>query len=394
MALQHLALDAITPAQLTRLVETKSRESAVIDYKQAFALSSDEQKREFLFDVASFANTDGGDLVYGIRAVDGIPEEIVGLADFIADNELLRMEDMLRSGIVPRLSGVGFQIVNAPSSRPVLIVRVPRGLATPHLVKTGSWTKFYGRNSAGKYELDVTEIRRAFLASEGVFNRLRDFRLERLRRLLRNDVGVNHASQRRLVLHVVPVATLREEMNFTLPQLLTARKDQTRPLGEINSWGPRYNFDGVLIESTANDRTILSSLQLFRNGVIEAVDASCVQHWEDKPILPAFLIEKAIREGFDGLLDYLKNLGVPPPFVICMSLLNVRGLAIIRGPQFSHSGITPIGQDNLILPEVTVPELPVTVDEVFRPLFDLIWNACGYSRSFHYDEHGKWNPKM
>ncbi len=392
MALQHLALDAVTAAELTRLVETKARESAVIDYKQAFALGTDEQKREFLFDVASFANADGGDLIYGIRALDGVPEEIIGLADFIADKELLRMEDMLRAGISPRLSGVGFQVVAAPNGRPVLIVRVPRGLATPHLVKTGSWTKFYGRNSAGKYELDVTEIRRAFLASEGVFTRLRDFRLERLRRLLRNDVGVTYASERRMVLHVLPVATLREELTFTLPQLLAARKD-LRPLGDINSWGPRYNFDGVLVESTASDHRILSSLQLFRNGAVEAVDANSVQHWEDKPILPAFLIEQAIREGFASLLDYLKQLGVQPPFVVGMSLLNVRGLTIIRGPQFSHSGVVPIGQDHLILPEVTIPELPVTADQIFRPLFDLMWNACGYGRSFHYDEHGWWNPK-
>ncbi len=392
MSLQHLALDAITPADLTRLVETKARETAVIDFKQAFALGSDEQKREFLFDVASFANADGGDLVYGVRAVDGVAEDIVGLDDFIADKELLRMEDLLRTGISPRLGGVGFQIVNAPNARPVLIVRVPRGLATPHLVKTGSWSKFYGRNSAGKYELDVTEIRRAFLASEGVFTRLRDFRLERLRRLLGNDVGVNYASPRRLVLHVIPVATLREEMNFTLPQLLAARKELARPFGDINGWGPRYNFDGILVESTAPDRTVLSSLQLFRNGAIEAVDANSAQHWEDKPILPIYLIEKAIREGFPGLLDYLKNLGVPPPFVVGLSLLNVRGLTIIRGPRFSHSGVTPIGQDHLILPEVTVQEMPVTADAVFRPLFDLIWNACGYGRSFHYDDQGQWNP--
>lgn len=393
MSLQHLALDTITPAALARLVETKAAENTVIDYKQAFALSSDEQKREFLFDVASFANADGGDLVYGVRAKDGIPEEVVGLTDFIADKEQLRMEDILRAGIAPRLTGVAFHVVNAPNSRPVLIVRAPRGLATPHIVKMGSWTKFYGRNSAGKYELDVTEIRRAFLASEGVFTRLRDFRLERLRRLLRNDVGVNYSGTRRLVLHVLPVSTLREEMNFSLTQLIEARKEVARPLGELGGWGSRYNFEGVLVESTDSNRSTLSSLQLFRNGAIEAVDAHSVQHWQDRPILPAFLIEKAILTGFPGLLGYLNNLGVPPPYVVGMSLLNVRGLTITRGPQYHHSGVAPIAQDNLILPEMTVQELPVQADKVFRPLFDLMWNACGYSRSFHYDEQGQWMPK-
>lgn len=58
MSLQHIPLDAIAPADLSNLIETKGRENAVIDYKQAFAVGTDDQKREFLFDVTSFANAE------------------------------------------------------------------------------------------------------------------------------------------------------------------------------------------------------------------------------------------------------------------------------------------------------------------------------------------------
>lgn len=28
-----------------------------------------------------------------------------------------------------------------------------------------------------------------------------------------------------------------------------------------------------------------------------------------------------------------------------------------------------------------------------KPVFDIVWNAAGYVRSLHYDEHGNWNPR-
>lgn len=62
MSLHSLPLDQITLASLEQLVRNKARESRLIDYKREWDLSGDRGKQEFLADVSSFANTDGGEL--------------------------------------------------------------------------------------------------------------------------------------------------------------------------------------------------------------------------------------------------------------------------------------------------------------------------------------------
>ena len=42
-------------------------ESRYLDYKERLPGDSDEDKRELLADVTAFANTAGGDLLYGVR---------------------------------------------------------------------------------------------------------------------------------------------------------------------------------------------------------------------------------------------------------------------------------------------------------------------------------------
>jgi hypothetical protein len=50
----------------------------------------------------------------------------------------------------------------------------------------------------------------------------------------------------------------------------------------------------------------------------------------------------------------------------------------------------PIGSDSLILPEVIVDSFATPPSQVMRPLFDLIWNACGLPSSANFDSDGNW----
>jgi hypothetical protein len=65
-----------------------------------------DAKREFLADVSSFANTAGGHLVYGISEAAGIPTGLPGVVISDFDAEKLRLENLLRDGILPRISGI------------------------------------------------------------------------------------------------------------------------------------------------------------------------------------------------------------------------------------------------------------------------------------------------
>jgi predicted HTH transcriptional regulator len=59
-------LDHITEADLQALISDAVPEGRTIEYKRALPGNSDGEKKEFLADISSFANTSGGDLIYGM----------------------------------------------------------------------------------------------------------------------------------------------------------------------------------------------------------------------------------------------------------------------------------------------------------------------------------------
>ncbi len=57
--------DTITKEDIEALVTDAVPEDRTIEYKQQLPGGTDEDKREFLADVSSFANAAGGDVLYG-----------------------------------------------------------------------------------------------------------------------------------------------------------------------------------------------------------------------------------------------------------------------------------------------------------------------------------------
>ncbi len=55
----------------------------------------------------------------------------------------------------------------------MLVIRIPRSYGAPHMVTFQNTSRFYTRNSAGKHQLDVSEIRSAFALSETARSALR-----------------------------------------------------------------------------------------------------------------------------------------------------------------------------------------------------------------------------
>src|SRR5664280_2298642 len=131
--------DTITNADVEALVTNAVAEGRTIEYKQQLPGNSDEEKREFLADVSSFANAGGGDILYGVvekRDSDnkptGIPEKAQGLPGINTDSEILRLDESIRSGIDPRIPGYRIRGIDGFSAGPVLLIRVPKSWASPH----------------------------------------------------------------------------------------------------------------------------------------------------------------------------------------------------------------------------------------------------------------------
>ena len=388
MSIQHVSLADIRGEHLRGLVAESVPESRTLEFKSALQLESDEQKREFLSDLTALANTDGGDLVLGIKAEKGVASEVCGLNGFVADDRIGQIENLLRDAVQPRLSGVRPHVVPLESGAHVLILRVQRSLNAPHMVRHRGIMRFCGRNSNGKYDLDVHELRSAFLASEGIAERLERFRGDRINKLASGTTPVPMSSEHLIVLHLLPVVSVRPEIRFTIPELKLAAKDQQlRPIAS-SGWGPMCNIDGVIYASSWKNRTYHSYVQLYRNGFLEAADSYTLTANENR-IIPSIAWERYLLEVFRGYLKSLNDLKLDPPYAASISLLNVRDYSMHVGPTFSSTG-GPINRDHLLTQEILIESLDEEPETVLRPLFDQVWNSCGWEQSINYDKDGNW----
>jgi hypothetical protein len=378
MSLFVKPLDAITEADLQSLIDNKVAEAKSIEYKSLLPGSADADKKEFLSDVSSFANTVGGDIFYGIVESSGVPTELRGVQVEDSDALKLRLEDIMRQGIQPRIAGIALHVVSLQSSTKVVIIRIPRSWATPHVVSFQNYSRFFGRNSAGKYQLDVTEIRTAFLLSENASERMREFRADRLIRIRLGDIPVPLKEGAKIVFHMVPLGSLER-----LPSLNVASLEgiDLEPM-YVSGWSHRLNFDGALGYSDH------SYLQVFRNGVLESVEGLLLSDGEKG--IPCIAYEKELLDALSRFFSIEKKIGVDPPILLMLSLLGVKGYRMATGQPFSWEDQHQIDRNDLLAPAAIVESYERDPPEVMRPAFDSIWNACGYARSLNYSNSGKW----
>ncbi len=393
-------LKDITEADLQRLIETPVMESDRIEYKVQITLTLDDSKKKFLASIASFANASGGDLIYGMEADNGRPVALKALANFNPDAESIRIRDLIRTGIAPTVFTAETQAVSLSSGGEVLVIRVRKTWAGAHMVTYGGDNRFYIRHGGARRMMDVTEIRSAFTLSESTIERVQRFRLERLGAILSDDTPCPLAGKAALVFHIVPVRAFDPAFR---PNLRAIDKLQTllRPIA-ASGWGLRQEFDGVY--ATEGSRTEDSSgyIFLFRNGALEVVDTGCLNAMGEQRLIPSLSFEEHLFDGLPNWLSALEAVGVEPPVVLMLSLLNAKGYHMAVTPGVRGRGTHAISRDHLHVPGTVLETLsiesknqdtPLNAFAILRPHVDAVWNACGFWQSNYYDAEGKWTGR-
>ena len=396
----HKRIDQITVDDIQGLVDNSVREGKSVEYKEQLPGNGDSDKKEFLADASSFANASGGDIIFGIRETrdsagkpTGIPASIVGLQNINADAEVRRMEQILRDGIEPRLPGIVLRAIDGFANGPVILLRIPQSWASPHMVSFKASPRFFSRTSAGKSPLGIPEIRAAFVQSDSLPQRIKAFRQERIGLILAGETPASLIDSPLVVLHLIPVSAFLNATAFDLQSIIDGRV-QIPNIGGLGAYG-RPNVDGFVSYSggQSSQSEQFSYTQVFRNGCIEAADALVLSGQDNyNDIIPSTSIETEILKGATYLLKVYQSLGIDSPLVVMLSLLNVRGFYMYTGRHMSPRAIHRIERRDLILPDVIIEDLALDARQSFRPVFDLLWQACGYRQSLNYDEQGRWNP--
>ncbi len=208
-------LERITGNDIASLVANKVGERKQLEYKEQLPEGTDKAKKEFLADVCSLADAEGGDIVYGIRDLrdtighpTGFAESVTGVSVPNTAVACERLQQMIRDGIAPRIPKTEAVTVEVSDGNRVIVLRIHKSWIKPHMVTFGGSSRFYSRNSTGKFQLDVNEIGQAFAEQQSFTDRLHAWRLERIAKTLSDDGPVILDGPAKLLFHFIPAQSL------------------------------------------------------------------------------------------------------------------------------------------------------------------------------------------
>lgn len=368
-------LEDLTHLDLEALVSGSVAEGKRLDFKSELPARKPEDAREFAADVASFANAEGGDIVFGVVEKASVAVRVPGISSPDLDADIRRLEQIVQSSIEPRVSGVRFQVV-VGGTQPSLVVRVPRGWWGLHMVTANGLQRFVARNAKGKYPLDVHEIRTGFLAGVEAETRARAFHRDRVASIRLGEPPVKGPWAHGVVMHCVPVAH-RGHVDLR----------RARPLLALHPTGVnhRYTIDGLLGE--AEDSYTL----LGREGTLETASADLTE----SQILPSLTICESLIRALSEHMTRCRMLEIPAPLFVLVTLFGLTGKTLPRPTEWGGSGYysSDFDRDEIHLPSVVVESLDIEPANVLRPLLDGLWQAAGVAACSYYDSEGRWAPR-
>lgn len=377
-------LSTTTENDLKALVAARAAEGAYLEFKRDLPRNDSAGRHEFLADVSAFANSSGGDIIYGIdEDGEGCAAAVVGHPGN-SDEEARRLQDVLLNGIEPRVPGLQVHAVTGAAGFTV-VVRVPQSWAGPHRVRSNQ--HFFIRENGRKRQLDVPEVRGLFLRSENQAQRVRDFRTERLGKLMAGEAPHRLIPGVLLVGHFVPTQAALGSIQV---DPVAYMHDRALPVLSTTIPGARVNADGALVVRNPRPEGTYGYSQLFRNGYFETVKV-----YENQGNGRVGLGSLAYEEQLIDLLSRIRveyeHLGVGTEMTCMLSIIGADRADLGLDPRRyfvdDHQGY--FDRKTLVLPDVLLPS-ELLPEQALKPVFDLVWQSAGLERSMNYNAAGEW----
>lgn len=383
----------VSKASLQELIDGKVFENKELEYK-GYSLTggklTEKQKDKFIKEIAAFANTIGGIIIIGMQEDDNrLPVHLSGaglsLKDY--DNWLSSFRQMVLSRIRPHLHGIECVPVELEEDSIAIVISVPKSYARPHSFWDGNKDEFFIRYANGITNMDIDDLRKEFVYSSVLQDKIRQFRKDRISLILANECVGDLGNDGKIVFHIVPEWSF--ELGNTVDFNKLYRHRGFHPLsGSI--WSYSFNADGYCIYgSDSETKKINTYTQVMHNGIIEATEIRLMSRYKevsgskknqvyDWDQTQGAFIRKLCEYG-----TLLEECGVPKPWHVSATLLNLKGYVAMYGWGEESS---PVDR-NIVnsLDGICTEDVPLK--DALKPVFNSLSNAFGFMQSSCFNDN-------
>jgi schlafen family protein len=389
-------LDQVTADSLRKLCEDQCPESDTLEFKREIAGRLDKDKHELLKDVCAFANSDGGDLVFGIQEITGAASTLVPLTGESADAAKRRLSQVLDAGLEPRVQGLKFHHVDVDSGY-VLILRVPTSYDGPHCVRNNNNRRFVMRNGTSTTDMTFDQLRAAFDRTATLAERARRFIEDRLQMIMDLKTPKKLINGPLFVIHFVPIAGLAGRRTIDLQAIYSG--EYTKFMR--SNWGSgdrTFNLDGLVVHPGSGlEQIFVAYNHIFRIGALEGVSIG----GEKKEVSPGVVrsliwsveMSQFFHSSTDIFLGSAKRWGYTGPAILSFAVLHVDGYELYIDVRRFSQALSD--RPHLILPETWIENIEsADIDAIVRPLMDMLWQAFGMEKCPDFDANtGTYKPR-
>lgn len=361
-----------------------------------------QDRKEFVADITSLANSDGGDIFFGIEEdpKTHLPNAVSGVSSVDAENQITILENVLRESVRPRLPYVQMERVNLDATNCVLVIRVGKSHLSPHQNMLNH--RFFARNTNGKYTLEVSELTDIITRRDSLPERIRRFRRERvdLIRYTPAEMPVPVETESKLVVHFIPEETFGRYDVIDVGLLSDrAFRNQIRaiPVSETSGVSYRPNIDGFVYMHGRPDTALPWYAQVFYDGCVEVVSGTAFDKKStSEPIFHPGWVERDLFRAFVFVREVYAALNTPGRVSILTTALGVRDRTISTGgvPNFQNLKLTltghlpTIGRDPAYFNALSVESMNEDEKHALWPLITQLWRASGLESAGSYNNEG------
>ncbi len=306
------------------------RESDKVDYKVDFSFlecrdknERDKKKEEFKNDICSFANANGGYLIFGIEEKKGIPIQITGIN--IQGNNTDRFELSLRNiinQIIPMSPMCQIKFINI-EEKYIVIVYITKGYCGPYVSgKEGSY-RFLVRRGNSKTDMRYDEVKRMFNQSLMLSEQIEQFRYKRINMCNNKDGIASTIKYSKFALvHTIPETALDNSFLFNPYDVFSSGSIKLGFVFNSCSSGVSMpNVDGMAFKSYDDDKY----LQIFKSGIVERYIGIKERKHDSISSIPIVSIYEEIEKVIVETVRLYRTININVPIYIVISIENCKG---------------------------------------------------------------------